>query len=118
MKKFGIYFVLIGLLGILGFSISGKASGEEITKNEQYYRALEKQYVAEVKEYLAENGLENSGVMLTKVICDQKTREYTLSVHNKRISYLSDEQKEELIQDLVEMEFMEEGCTFSQVFPM
>ncbi len=117
MKKFGLYLVVIGLLGILFFSISGKAAGEDLAKSEQYYRELEKQYVKDVKEYLSENGLENSGVMLTKVICDRHTREYTLSVHNKRIHYLTDEQKAKLLQDIIDMEFLEDGCSFSHVFP-
>lgn len=118
MKRFGIYFVLISLLGVLVFSISGKAAGDASVKSEQYYRELEKQYVENVKDYLSENGLENSGVMLTKVICDSRTREYTLSVHNKRITFLTKEQKEELLQTLKDLEFVEEGCTFSHVFPL
>lgn len=118
MKKFGICLMIVSLLGILIFSISGKAAEDGTVKSEQYYRGLEKQYVKDVKAYLSENGLENSGVMLTKVICDSRKREYTLSVHNKRITYLTDEQKKELLQTLIDLEFAEEGCTFSHVFPM
>ena len=120
MKGLRVYFLIMALAGILFSSISGKAAEgifAKEAKSEQYYRELEKQYVEQVKQYLDSTGYENSGVMLTKVIYDKETREYTLSVYNKQLEALSETEFMELKRALQNLEFTEKGCSFFHFFP-
>lgn len=57
--------------------------------DEKYYKQMEKEYVQQVRDFLQDEGYENSGVTLTKVLYEDGAREYTLHVHHKRLGNLS-----------------------------
>ena len=77
----------------------GMENGKE-RMDESGYKQVEKEYVTQVKSYLQKEGYENSGVILTKVIYEDGSREYTLSVHHKRILKLSEFERESLCEAL------------------
>lgn len=79
---------------------------------EYYYRERERQLVEGAREYLGEQGYENSGVMLTRVVDADGSREYTLSIHHSRIAGLSDEEREQLTEELQEITFVGQDCVF------
>ncbi len=68
----------------------------------KYYRRIEQDYVKRVRVYLNEEGYENSGVTLTKVIESDGERTYTLKIHHKRMDYLDVWEKEVLKAELFE----------------
>lgn len=80
---------------------------------EHYYQELERQLVKDVREYLRQQGYSNSGVMLTRVVDADGSREYTLNIHHSRIAALSEEERERLTEKLQEIMFADQDCVFS-----
>ena len=108
----GILTVLLIVLAFFVFSITVK--GLEKNDNEalnEYYKVLENEYVSSARAYLNEEGYVNSGVMLNHTTDENGMRTYTLSVHNSRFEYASDETKEEVIQALTDLSFDDPRCT-------
>lgn len=80
---------------------------------ENYYRERERQLVEDAKEYLRQRGYENSGVMLTRVVDGEGSREYTLSIHHGRITALSEEEQKQLADGLHDITFADRDCVFT-----
>lgn len=100
-KKFGL--ITIVLILVIAFCTTGTVMGMErgrVTVDEKFYKKMEQDYVMQVREYLNEEGYNNSGVTLTKVFFEDGSREYTLNIHHKRIEKLTDVQREKLKQQL------------------
>lgn len=111
--------VTIGMVLFLAFCITETAkcqSSSDFKADREYYREWEQKYVREVREYLAEQGYENSGVMLTYISGGENTRKYTITVHNEKINELPEEKKTILKNSILSMAFKIPGCTFSQEF--
>ena len=76
------------LIAISAFCITGTVisqsnkNGEEM---EYYYRMQEKEMLEQTKEQLAQLGYANSGVTLTKVVDVDGSREYTFTIHHRKI---------------------------------
>ncbi|MCM1217749.1 MAG: hypothetical protein NC331_02285 [Lachnospiraceae bacterium] len=79
---------------------------------ELYYRERERQLVEETKEYLRSQGYGNSGVMLTRVVDADGSREYTLNIHHSRITALSKENQDLLADGLQDITFEDQNCIF------
>lgn len=79
---------------------------------EHYDRERERQMVEDVREYLRQRGYGNSGVMLTRVMDADGSREYTLSIHHSRITALGEEERERLAEELQEIAFTDQSCSF------
>lgn len=102
---------------VLVFSIKVKCSTIADEKHtENTYMMMETQLRENVREYLERNGYVDSGIMLTKVIDTDGSREYTLTVHNKRIDNLLDEEKQEILSDLASYDFEDVNCSFVHEF--
>lgn len=103
-EKFG-WFILGTVLGILvlclclGITASAMARMEREERQKAYLenKAI---FVGEVREYLAGQGYQNCGIMLTRMVCKDGTEEYKLSVHHGRISALGEEEKARLMEEL------------------
>ena len=63
-------------------------------EREAYYRQQEKDMVRNVRSFLEEQGLENSGIMLTYVEEENGFREYTLTVHHGDIDRMDGNEQE------------------------
>lgn len=103
MKK-GFALLTMVLILVIAFCTTGTVMGMENGKermDESGYKQVEKEYVTQVKSYLQKEGYENSGVVLTKVIYEDGSREYTLNVHHKRITKLSETEQEFLRSELI-----------------
>ncbi|MCM1540652.1 MAG: hypothetical protein NC121_05260 [Blautia sp.] len=79
---------------------------------ELYYRERERQLVEETREYLRRQGYGNSGVMLTRVVDADGSREYTLNIHHSRIAALSREDQDLLADELQDITFEGQNCVF------
>ena len=90
-----------GMISITTYSVD---RDNEKKAMDSYYKALEKQYVAEVKERMNELGYNNAGVMLTRSVNVDGTRKYTLKLNHKRLTGISEE---ELLSELDVPEFFE-----------
>lgn len=111
----GFWAVTIILVIVTAFCCAGTVmSRTDFSEREleRYYREREQQLVKEAREYLGQQGYENSGVMLTRVVDADGRREYTLSVHHSRIVDLSETEREQLADELQKITFTDQGCVF------
>lgn len=90
-----------GMISITTYSVD---RDNEKKAMDSYYKALEKQYVAEVRERMNELGYNNAGVMLTRSVNVDGTRKYTLKLNHKKLTGISEE---ELLSELDVPEFFE-----------
>lgn len=95
------------LIAATAQTVGGKKGGEEA-----YYVQLEREYVQEMQDILNSSGFANSGVMLTKTIYEDNSREYHIAIHHGRFDSLSAGEKEALVEELKGIVFEEEGCSF------
>lgn len=115
MKRAGFAVGTVLLIFIIAFSVTSTVksqSREELAANETYFRVLEKEYVTAMRDYLNEAGFQNSGVMLTRTVFEDGSREYQIAIHHSRIAGLSEAEQEELTEVLLEKAFIEENCSF------
>lgn len=87
-----------------------------VQETEGYYQEKEKGLVKDVKEFLSGQGFVHSGVMLTRVIEADGSREYTLTVHHGKIDRLDEESRQILMNELEEIIFEDGNCTFRHEF--
>lgn len=120
MKKIGRFLVVtVSLIAISTFCITSTVmshSNRDLRIAETYYHQMEQEYVKEIKSCLREKGYENSGVMMTRVVDENGKREYTITIHNKRINKLSEEEKKNLQKELIIREFDAPDCIFYHEF--
>lgn len=116
MKKTGNFVIAtVVLVLVTVFCTAGTVYSkekEERKVSEAYYRELEREYVKELRKYLNEAGFTDSGVMLTRTVYEDGSREYHVTVHNRRFDRLTEAEKESLMQELLEKAFTEENCSF------
>ncbi len=107
---FTCFLVLVTALSVAG--VAKCQSMEELTRQEAYYSRLEEEYVATLRAYLNEIGYRDSGVMLTRTVFEDGSRECSIVIHNRRFDRLSGEEKEALTEELAGMAFAAERCAF------
>ena len=106
-RKHRFVIITIILSGIIIFCTTQTVlaqSKSNITMDAKQYRKMEQDYVRKVRDYLNEEGYENSGVTLTKVMENDTSKSYTLKIHHKRMEYLDTSQKEQLVSELFQIE--------------
>lgn len=107
------------LILIIAFCICGTAFGQSRGRSqaqERYYRALEQEYVEEIRKLLAERGYCNSGVTMNRVVEEDGSRQYIVTIHHRRIMQLDQEQQKELLDECRIIDFPVEDCTFCHEF--
>ena len=92
-------------------TVQGQSDTDVVAK-ERYYHALEQEYVSRIRAYLNEQGFENSGVTLTRVVDEQGSREYQVMLHHKYLERLSEEECQAIFEEIEGMAFEEDGCIF------
>lgn len=110
-------FVMVTVLIILSlwFFISEKVMSQNngtVTVDEEAFLELEGNYLSQVKIYLEEEGFQNSGVALTRVVEEDGSRSYEITLHHKKLNKLSSEEQEALKENIEELAFGVSGCEF------
>lgn len=116
MKK-TVCFIGATILLILttAFCVAGTVqsqSNKEIQLCENFYRQLEDGYVDELRTYLTQEGYINCGIMLTRTVYEDGTREYQVLLHHNRFEKLNDTEVCALKEAVEEKAFAAEGCSF------
>lgn len=104
--------LIMGL--ILGFS--GKVSSqsqENVSVSEEAYIQLESEYVQQLRAILKEEGYENCGINLTRVVDVEGERAYSIVLHHKYLDKLSTEQLQGLFAELSGAAFHFSNCSFA-----
>ncbi len=118
-KSKGFVLVTVLLIVITALSITGTVKSQsnvDVKIDAEYYEQMEREYVREIRNYLSEQGYENSGVMLTYVSAGGSARKYTVTIHNEKISKLSQGEKAVIEREILAMAFEAPECTFFQEF--
>ena len=119
MKTAKFVTITILLLFITTFSITGTVMSQNKngrTIDTKYFKALEKQYVDQVREELKEQGYVNAGIAMTWITDGEEMREYTIVIHHRKIKKLDVEERNELVNSLMRTDFPVEGCRFNYEF--
>lgn len=118
--KLGSFLAItLVLILVTAFSVTGTVmsqGNQDLEIKEEYYQIMEEQYVDKVRQYLVAQGLKNSGIMLTRVVGEDGSRVYTLTVNHQKLQKLSEEEHLKLEEDLKEMEFQTIDCSFRREF--
>lgn len=83
---------------------------------EGYYQEQERVLVKETKAFLEEKGFRHSGVMLTRVVDGDGSREYTVTVHHGKIDRMGEDGRQQLMEELEKIVFEDGGCSFRHEF--
>ncbi len=75
----------------------------------EYRKAKEKEYVTELRGYLAKQGYHNSGVTLTSVTDTEGGRTYTATIHHAGIDRLTEDERTDLKRQLASISSVTEG---------
>lgn len=107
------------LVVIAAFAISGTVFCQKdgtSKEMQEYYKTMEQEYVKEIRTFLAEKGYSDSGVTMNRIINEDGSREYLVTIHHKKISRLEEEQKEALLASCKEITFPDKDCGFCHKF--
>ena len=91
-------------------------SSLQMRELEQYYLERERELLKATRAYLEEEGYENSGVTLTRVVEENGTRSYTVTIHHAKIDWMDSGAREELKKALSRLTFSDGNCSFSHEF--
>ena len=91
----------------------GEADSQEL---DGYYHSKEQSLVEDAREFLKEEGYADSGVMLTRVIEADGSRQYTLTIHHRRIGKLDEDERQLLMEKLQKIAFNDASSTFCYKF--
>lgn len=107
-------FLLIAAISFAGTVACGmdiKGAGAE-----EFYRERERRMLEDVGAFLNEQGYVNSGVALTRVVEEDGSRRYMLTVHHRRIEQMEAAQREALACQLTAFAFHDDNSIFSCEF--
>ena len=87
--------MIIVITLIAGIRAAGRpARIPDITND--YYRSIEREYISHVRETLIEQGFDNPGISMTKVVNKAGGFDYTISIHHRRIDKMDLQRRSEL----------------------
>ena len=109
-----ILLVAFSVLCITGTVMSKTDFSEQ--ELESYYHEQEKELLCQTKEKLQDLGFTNSGVTLTRVVDEVGNREYTFTIHHKKIDKMNMEERTELAVLLASDITLTENCSFYHEF--
>ncbi len=118
-KNIGFVMTVLALVTVMVFCWTGVAMSRmrvNAQELEVYYQEMEREMVEDARMLLSERGFVNSGVMLTRVIDQDGSRQYTLTVHHGRISRMCEEDRQLLMEELEQIAFEDENCIFFHKF--
>lgn len=116
MDKRMLTFVTLALIIIVGCSFGIRAKGEESKFTDitgDYYKVIEQEYVDAVRDRLNANGFRNAGISLTKTLDADGKLEYEIAIHHRRIDKMSQYQREQLSDIIINDDTVVEGSSIS-----
>lgn len=120
IRKFlemAVITVLLVMIGTLFLSMAVHSQNREsVREQKEYYRVLEQEYVKRMREFLEEQGYADSGVTMNRVIEEDGTLKYIVTIHHRRIEQLDEGQRGALLSKCREIEFPEQDCSFCHKF--
>ena len=115
-KVFGVLTVLLVL--IILFCVKGTVMSRDkggYDRQNKYYAVLEQEYLEKVNRLLKEEGVSNCGINLRWVADEEGSREYTVTLHHRRLERMSGQEQTNLTDRLIGAEFRDAACSFRYV---
>lgn len=114
----GFVFVVVTMLLIMGLALGmastvSSQSEENVSVSEESYVTLESEYVQKLRTILNEEGYENCGINLTRVVDGEGVRAYSIVLHHKYLDKLGEEELQELFGELAGSAFHFSNCSFA-----
>ena len=105
---FGIVTVLLVLILLGSCVMTAKGVGYPPEHTDAELILLEREYKAELRVYLEEQGYHNAGINLTHTVDAEGNLSYSLGLHHARFAKLQEASGEKLLEELEQM--AEELC--------
>lgn len=110
----GAAAIVLAMTAALCIAGSIKSQAADILRaREAYYEQLEREYIGQVRNYLAEQGYHNSGVTLSRIVDEEGQRSYRVLIHHSAMSRLEEEALTELLGQTEAMGFCAPDCSFT-----
>lgn len=108
-----VLLVLVILFCVKGTVMSRDNGGHD--RQNKYYAVLEQEYLEEVGRMLKEEGFSNCGINLRWAADEEGRREYTITLHHRRLERMSGQEQADLTGRLTGAEFQDTACSFRYV---
>lgn len=95
---------------------SSQETVSEIVISAESYEEYESLYVKDIKSVLTNQLLSNSGINMTKVLCDNGKREYNIAIYHDQIQKMTNKQREALKARLEQVSFADGACSVQVEF--
>lgn len=114
----GFVFIVVTMLLVMVLALGmtstvSSQSESNVTADEMSYIVLEGEYVQQLRTILKEEGYENCGINMTRVVDGDGERMYSIVLHHKYLDKLSEVQKEDLFTQLASCAFHFSNCSFT-----
>lgn len=110
----GLAAVALAMAAVLCIAESIKSqAADTLEAQEEYYEQLEREYISQVRGFLAEQGYCNSGVTLSRIVDAEGQRSYRVLIYHGAIDRLEEEALTELLRQTEDMGFYIPGCSFT-----
>lgn len=110
MLRWSLIALALGFIIIFVTKVNALGSNEENADN-SYYRELEQRYEQVLKRELGMDGYTNCGITITSIITPGLNREYTVKIHHRRLSQMSEEEQNKYLQELSKITFPDSSCS-------
>lgn len=113
MKKAGFVLltVFLVIIGCLCFATTANSQEKEEQRFEcAYYKEMEKEYKEKLRAVLEGELLYNSGIAITHMTEEDRSRSYRIVIHHKRIDRMGITGKKQLLKALNAVPFPDSDC--------
>lgn len=110
----GLAVIMLSMVAAMCITGSIKSqAADTLRAQEAYYEQLEREYIGQVRSFLAEQGYRNSGVTLSRIVDGEGQRSYKVLIHHGAILRLEEEALTELLEQVRDLGFHVPGCSFT-----
>ncbi len=114
----GFVFAVLTMLLVMALALGMRStvssqSEADVSVDEASYIALEGEYVKLLRSLLTEEGYENCGINLTRVVDGDGARAYSIVLHHKYLDKLTEEEQQALWEELTGAAFHFSNCSFA-----
>ena len=114
ISNVAFYMITAVLILTIVFCIGSTVRSESSNETQRIETQVkEQQLLAQMRQYLNENGYRNSGVTLTYATDETGRCDYTFMIHHKKINAMSEGERENLSAELSQVCAAPEGDTIS-----
>ncbi len=97
---------------VLGKDTIFHKNREVFREQKEYYKSLEQEYMKDMQNFLASQGYADSGVTMNRVIEEDGSLQYIVTIYHKGIVQLDVTGRGQLLSKCERIEFADKECSF------